>query len=60
MKKTKFNNSEKMILKNLILDMHKLKKYSYYSLDENKKFYNNLCDTIIKAIKKTIKPTIKY
>lgn len=60
MNKPEFTKTEKVIFKNLILDIKKLKKYSHYSLNENKVFYNNLCDTIIKAIKKTIKPTIKY
>ena len=55
MKKTELKRIEKQILKSLIDDIKNLKKHSFYSIPENKQFYMNLCDMIIKAINTTIK-----
>lgn len=59
MKTIKFTKQQKIIFKNLISDIKLLKKHNYYSIPENKQFYLNLCDIIIKSIKKTINPTKK-
>ena len=57
MKKKEFTKEQKRVFTNLIQDIKQLKKHNYYSIPENKQFYLNLCDVVIKAIKKTIKPT---
>lgn len=42
---------KKLIIKNLIQDIKELKKYNFYSIEENKKYYLNLCDVIIQSLK---------
>jgi len=42
--------TEKLIFNALKKDIINLKKYSYFSISENKNFYEQLCNTIIKAI----------
>lgn len=55
MKKNIYNKNEKQIFNDVIKDIKELKKNNHYTFPENQQFYYNICDTIILAIKKTIK-----